>query len=79
MKLLKKHTTSKGNELEFFTDFSHLNHDQMVVIDNSCQLQRTYTIGRKAILCFDDYDTGGQIVKSFKQVIDCWINEKIHF
>jgi len=75
MTRIKKHTTSKGNKLEFY----QLNENSMVVIDLSCLLERTYTIGKKQILSFDDYDNDGTIVKDFNQVINAWTNEQIHF
>ena len=75
MTLIKKHTTSKGNKLEFY----QLNENSMVVIDLSCIFERTYTIGQKQILSFDDYDNDGTIVKDFNQVINAWTNEQIHF
>jgi len=79
MKILKRHTTSKGNELKFAT-FSHLSKETIIVIDSSCQMQRKYTIGRQGVLSFEYYDTGiATMIKNFKQVINAWINEEIHF
>ena len=74
IKILKKHTTSEGNELEFYaTDL--LPEKSIVVRDNSCQLERLYTVGKLGALSFDDK----QIVKSIDDVVNAWINEEIHF
>lgn len=78
MKILKKHTTSKGNELEFY----QLDEYAMVVIDNSCVMSRVYELGYTGILCWDDYDKPLEEIteiQSFYQVIDAWVNEEIHF
>lgn len=75
MKLLKKHTTSKGNKLEFYSVTPNI----LVVHDASCLMERTYKIGMKGIISFDDYDTGGTRVDGFNQVINSWVNEQIHF
>lgn len=74
IKILKKHTTSEGNELEFYvTDL--LPEKSIVVRDNSCQLERLYTVGKLGALSFDDKQT----VKSIDDVVNAWINEEIHF
>tara|TARA_R110000787_G_scaffold197306_1_gene308642 strand:+ start:7816 stop:8043 length:228 start_codon:yes stop_codon:yes gene_type:complete len=75
MKLLKKHTTTKGNKLEFYS----LTPKTMFVHDASCLMERTYTIGIKGIISFDDYDTGGTKIENFNQVISSWVGEQIHF
>ena len=74
MKTLKKHTTSKGNELEFYiTDL--LPTGSVVVRDNSCQIERLYTVGRTQSLSFDEPEQ----IKSVAQVIRAWTTEQIHF
>ena len=74
MVTLKKYTTSKGNELEFCT-FDHQPDNTMVVIDNSCQMQRAYTIGATQELSnFDEV-----LITDFNQVINAWTNEELHF
>lgn len=74
VKILRKHKTSKGNELEFCT-FDNLPKNTIVVIDNSCQIQRAYTIGATQELSnFDKV-----LITDFKQVINAWTNEELHF
>ena len=75
MKLLKKHTTTKGNKLEFYSVTPNI----MFVHDTSCLMERTYKIGMKGFITFDDYDAGGTKVENFNQVINSWVNEQIHF
>jgi hypothetical protein len=80
IKTIKTHTTSKGNELEFYT-ISYC-PKSIFVLDKSCQLERRYIIGRNQLLCWDDYDKSigdYTTIVSFDQVIDAWVNEKIHF
>ena len=74
MKILRKHKTSKGNELEFCT-FDNLPKNTIVVIDNSCQMQRAYTIGSTQEL--NNFDK--VLITDFKQVINAWTNEELHF
>ena len=74
MKTLKKHTTSKGNELQFYTT-DLLPTRSVVVRDNSCQIERLYTVGRTQSLSFDDPEQ----IKSVAQVIRAWTTEQIHF
>lgn len=75
MKILKKYTTSEGNELEF-CQFDHLGENVLVVIDNSCQIEKTYRLGN-----YYSFDYGKSTVKltNFYQVFNAWINEKINF
>jgi hypothetical protein len=45
-------------------------------------MERTYTIGKRNILCFDDYEKESNqttLIESFEQVINAWKNEEIHF
>jgi len=74
MKTLKKHTTSKGNELQFYTT-DLLPTRSVVVRDNSCQIERLYTVGRIQSLSFDEPEQ----IKSVAQVIRAWTAEQIHF
>lgn len=74
MKTLKKHTTSKGNELQFYTT-DLLPTRSVVVRDNSCQIERLYTVGRTQSLSFDEPEQ----IKSVAQVIRAWTTEQIHF
>jgi len=78
MKLLKKHTTSKGNKLEFHQfETTHI-----IVIDNSCQMERVYRLGDRRALCWDDFGkrhSKRTEIRSFEQVINAWVNEEIHF
>jgi hypothetical protein len=74
MKTLKKHTTSEGNELEFYTT-DLLPTRSVVVRDNSCQIERLYTVGRIQSLSFDEPEQ----IKSVAQVIRAWTTEQIHF
>ena len=76
-KTIEKFTTSDGNKLEFYT-VEHL-PNTIIVADHSCQLERQYTIGSRRALSFFDYENGLTLIESFKQVIDAWTNEKIHF
>ena len=78
MILLKKHTTSKGNNLEFY----QLDESTIVVIDNSCVMERVYDLGFTGTLCWDDYDkprSERTKTRSFEQVVNAWVNEEIHF
>jgi len=80
MNILKKHTTSEGSELEFVT-FEH-SPNSIFVIDNSCQMERKYTLGSRNYLSFDDYDKPTEditMITDFQQVIDAWCNEEMHF
>lgn len=74
MKTLKKYTTSEGNRLEFYTT-DLLPARSVVVRDNSCQLERLYTVGRIQSLSFDEPEQ----IKSIAQVIRAWTTEQIHF
>lgn len=74
IKVLKKHTTSAGNELEFY-QASHLPEQSVVVRDNSCQLERVYVVGRTQEL--NDYEMIE--IKSVDQVIEAWTSESLHF
>lgn len=74
MKTLKKHTTSEGNELEFYTT-DLLPPRSVVVQDNSCLMSKTYTVGRTQSLSFDEPEK----IKSIAQVIRAWTTEQIHF
>ena len=79
-KTLKKYTTSEGNELEFYT-VEHF-PNTIIVRDNSCQLERRYTIGTRRPLSFSDYDLISidmPLIESFDQVIEAWVSEKLHF
>ena len=78
MKLFKKHTTSKGNKLEFY----QLDEDTMLVIDNSCAMEMIYELGTTGDLCWGDYDkvrSEKTEIRSFNQVVSAWVNEEIHF
>lgn len=78
MTLIKTHTTSRGNKLEFY----QLSEDTMLVIDNSCELVRIYELGTTGELCWDDYDkvrSEKTEIRSFNQVVKAWTNEQIHF
>jgi hypothetical protein len=73
-KTLKRHITSRGNELEFYkTDL--LPPRSVIVRDDSCQMERLYTVGRVQSLSFDE----PELIKSIAQVIRAWTTEKIHF
>jgi len=75
VKTIKRHTTSKGNELQFYkTDL--LGPGAIVVLDKSCQKERTYIIGQKKEL---DFYSGPVLIENLKQVVEAWVNEKIHF
>lgn len=78
MTTLKKYTTSEGNKLEFVK----YNEKTLIVIDNSCSMEKSYTIGRPKILSFEDYEKNKEdrtMIKSFDQVINAWKAEEIHF
>jgi hypothetical protein len=74
MRTLKKHTTSEGNELKFYTT-DLLPARSVVVRDSSCQMERLYTVGRTQSLSFDE----PELIKSVAQVIRAWTEEQIHF
>jgi len=74
MKTLKKHTTSAGNKLQFYTT-DLLPAGSVVVRDNSCQMERLYTVGRTQSLSFNEPEQ----IKSVAQVIRAWTTEQIHF
>ena len=74
VKILKKHTTSTGNKLEFYTT-DLLPARSVVVRDNSCQREKLYTVGRVQSLSFDEPEQ----IKSIAQVIRAWTTEQIHF
>jgi len=75
---LAKFTTSRGNEIEIYTT-NILAKKACVVFDRSCQIERTYRIGKNAFLNWDQFENGYQPVKSIQDVIDAWKNEEIHF
>ena len=84
MVIIKKHITSRGNKLEFATfNYPGYPENSITVIDTSCQIERTYTIGSNEILSFEDYNVDNHKertkITSFEQVISAWINEEIHF
>ena len=73
-KTIKKHTTSKGNALEFYRTCL-MTKDQIVVRDTSCQMERLYTIGQVQELSdFEQVE-----ITSIKQVMDAWISESLWF
>lgn len=78
MEILKTHTTSAGNQLEFGT--SELAKNSIIVFDKSCCMERIYTIGANQVLSFEDYEKEvPTLIVSFEQVINAWVNEEIHF
>lgn len=81
MEILGTHTTSTGNQLEFYTVPSFPN--SIFVNDRSCQIERGYKIGGTGILCWEDYDKADKAdhtkITSFDQVMDAWKSEQIHF
>ena len=78
MKTLAKFTTSQGNEIEIYTT-SIIGDRGCVVLDRSCQLERTYWIGKEAHLTWEQLENGYEKIKSISQVIKAWKNEQIHF
>lgn len=81
MKIFSKHTTTKGNKLEFYTT-DNLGKNFIVVRDNSCQMERVYKIGETGILSWEDLDlpvSKRTLIKNNQQVINAWINEEINF
>ena len=70
MNMIKTHTTTKGNELEFYTT-ELINENHIIVLDKSCQLESSYIIDVDFI--------ENELVTSQKQVIDAWIDEKVCF
>jgi len=74
MKTLAKFTTSKGNEIEIYK----INYG-CIVSDKSCQLERTYILGKEAYLNWEQLENGYKKVKTISQVINAWKNEEIHF
>jgi hypothetical protein len=74
MKTLAKFTTSKGNEIEIYKI-----PKGCVVSDKSCQLERTYLIGKDAYLNWEQLQNGYEKVRTISQVINAWKNEDIHF
>lgn len=80
IQILKKHTTSAGNKLEFYVTTS--NPKTLVVRDNSCQIERSYTIGTFRPISFEDQDKPRDqfpLIQSFDQVIKTWTDERVHF
>lgn len=78
MKTLAKFKTSQGNEIEIYTT-SIIGEKGCVVFDKSCQLERTYWIGKDAYLTWEQLENGYEKIKSISQVIEAWKNEQIHF
>jgi len=78
MKTIAKFTTSKGNEIEIYTT-SVIGKEGCVVFDRSCQIERTYFIGKDAYLSWYEFENGYNKIESISQVVDAWKNEKIHF
>jgi hypothetical protein len=76
MNMIKTHTTTNGNELEFYT-IDRINEEHIVVHDKSCQLRRTYLIDVDFIELINEEHK--ELVRSQKQVIDAWIDEKVWF
>ena len=74
MTTLKTHTTSKGNKLKFQTTFL-IEVPHVIVVDESCQLERTYIVGKEKEL------TNYEVIEitSVDQVINAWVNEELHF
>jgi len=75
---LAKFTTSKGNKIEIYTT-PILGKNSCIVFDESCLLERVYTIGKNAFLNWEQFEKGYEPVKNIQQVIDAWKNEEIHF
>ncbi len=75
---IAKFTTSKGNEIEIYTT-SIIGKNGCVVFDKSCLLERVYWVGKDAYLNWEQLENGYKPIKSIKQVVDAWKNEKIHF
>ncbi len=75
---IAKFTTSKGNEIEIYTT-SIIGKNGCVVFDKTCLLERVYWVGKDAYLNWEQLENGYKPIKSIKQVVDAWKNEKIHF
>lgn len=76
IKTIKKITTSAGNKIEFYaTDL--IAEDHVIVLDKSCQMERTYIMGL-TILKDIESDTSC-ICESIEQVIEFWTKEQIWF
>lgn len=73
--ILRKHATSEGNKLEFYTT-DYLGANALVVRDESCQMERTYRIGttNELELCEEP-----ELIISFEQVIHAWTSEQVRF
>ena len=75
MKVIERHTTSKGNKLEFCkSDVAGQN--KIIVRDRSCLLERTYTKGSHGEL---EVGRDKVEIKSFAQVVRAWKSEQVWF
>lgn len=74
MKLLKTATGKHNSKLKFYTSFL-IESKHVIVIDDSCQMERTYYIG--CIMELDNFEE--MEIKSINQVITAWSTGKIWF